>query len=169
MYEINLRIDEEKDLYSPFDESCRTLSSDVSDYLSGQYAKKDIGDEIILKIKCGGPVDFERVCGAFQELIREQKVKNANQKRLNIVKQAWLFSIGVVFVAAAILLEGILGSVPVELISIVGSFAVWEATDIWIVENPRTKLAKRTLRKLNSTRIVVEQVNKADADLRSLK
>ncbi len=157
MYEINLKIRDEEELYSPYDESRRTLSSDVSDYLAGQYGKKDTDDEIILKIKCDGAVDRERVCGAFQELIREQKVHNANQKRINRIKQLWLFCIGVVFVAAAILLDGVIGSVFVELISIVGSFAVWEAANIWIVENPRTRFAKRTLRKLNATKIVIEQ------------
>ncbi len=157
MYEINLKIKNESELYNPFDESCRTLSGEVSDYLAGQYEKKEVGDDIVLKIKCGGPVDFKRVCGAFQELIRRQEHINANQKRINRIKQIWLFCIGVVFVAAGILLDGVLGSVPVELISIVGSFAVWEAANIWIVENPRTRLARRTLRRLNATKIVIER------------
>lgn len=156
MYEINLRIHEESDLYDPLDESCRTLSGDVSEYLEKQYGKKNMDDEIILKIKCDGAVDYERVRGAFQELIREQEVHNANQKRFNRIKQLWLFCVGVIFVTAAILLDGVLGSVPVELISIVGSFAVWEAANIWIVENPRTRLAKRTFKKLNATKIVIE-------------
>lgn len=155
MYEINLKIHEEKDLYNPFDESCRTLNSDVSDYLAGQYGKKETGDEIVLKIKCDGPVNYERVRTAFQELIREQELHNANQKRLNRVKQIWLLCIGVVFLAAGFLLDGVLGSVPVELISIVGTFAVWEAANIWIVGNPRTRLAERTMKKLNATRIEI--------------
>ncbi len=157
MYEINLKIHDENELYSPFDESCRTLSTDVSDYLSGQYGKKATDDEIVLKIKCDGPVDYERVRGAFQELIREQELHNANQKRSNMIKQLWLFSVGVVFVAAAFILDGVLDSVPVEIVSIVGSFAVWEAANIWIVENPRTRIARRTLKKLNSTKIVIER------------
>lgn len=156
MYEIHLRIAEERELYSPFDESCRTLNSDVSDYLAEQYEKKEIGDEIVLKIKCDGPVDFERVRGAFQELIRQQELRNNNQKRINRIKQVWLLCVGVVFVAAAILLDGLLDPVPVELISIVGSFAVWEAANIWIVENPRTRIAKKTLGRLNATKIVIE-------------
>lgn len=157
MYEINLRIQDEKELYNPYDERCLTLNSDVSDYLAGQYGRKEAGDDIVLKIKCDGPVDFDRVRGAFQELIREQELHNANQKRLNRFKQLWLFCVGVVFVAAGILLDGVLGSVPVELISIVGSFAVWEAANIWIVENPRTQIARKTLKRLKSTKIVIEQ------------
>lgn len=157
MYEIHLTIQNEKELYNPFDETCRTLSSNVSDYLAGQYGRKETGDEIVLKIKCCEPVNFERVCAAFQELIREQELHNANQKKLNRIKQLWLFGVGVVFVAAGILLDGVLGSVPVELISIVGSFAVWEAANIWIVENPRTRLARRMLKKLNATKIIIEQ------------
>lgn len=157
MYEINLKIREEKELYNPLDESCRTLSSEVSDYLTGQYGKKKLTDGILLKIKCDGPVNRERVCAAFQELIREQELHNTNQKRTNRLKQLWLFCIGVLFVTAAILLDGILGSVPLELVSIVGSFAVWEAANIWIVENPRNQIAKLMLKKLNATKIVIEQ------------
>ena len=156
MLEINLKIREEIELYSPFDETCRTLHTDVADYLAKQYGKKGIDEEIILRIKCDGPVDHARVRAAFQELIREQEVRNANQKKMNRVKQLWLFCIGVVFVTAAILLGGRLGSVPVELVSIVGSFAVWEAANIWIVENPKTRLEKRMLKKLNATKIVIE-------------
>ncbi len=156
MYEINLKINDEMELYDPFDESCRTLSSAVSDYLTLQYGRKEAGDDIILKIKCSGPVDRDRVKGAFQELIREHDIRNANQKRFNRLKQIWLLCIGVAFVAAGILLDGILGSVPVELISIVGSFAVWEAANIWIVENPRTRIAKRTLKALKTTKIEIE-------------
>ena len=157
MCEINLRIPTEKDLYSPFDESCRTLSAEVSDYLSEQYGRNEINGEIVLRIRCGGELNADRVRGAFKESIREREMHNAAQRKLNRLKQLWLICIGVVFVAAAILLDGVIGSVFVELISIVGSFAVWEAANIWIVENPRVRLAKRTLNKLNATRIVLEQ------------
>lgn len=164
MYEISLRIHEENELYNSFDESCRTLSGDVSDYLTRQYGRKEIGDDILLRIKCDRPIDADRVKTAFRETIREQELHIAGEKRLNLVKQIWLLCVGVVFVTAAILLNGIIGSVPVELISIVGSFAVWEAADIWIVENPRNRLAKRTLKKLNSTKIVIEDLSEGRTD-----
>ncbi len=157
MYEINLRIHEESELYSSFDESCRTLNEDVTDYITKQYGKKGIdNEEIILKIKCDGKVDYERVRGAFQELIKEQETHNENQKRMYRIKQLWLFLVGIVFIAAAIFLDGRLGSVFMELISIIGSFAIWEAANIWIVENPKTRVQKKMLKKLNSTKIIIE-------------
>ncbi len=156
MYEIKLRIHSEDELYSPYDETRRTLNSDVADYLSEQYSKKEIRDEILLKVKCDTPVSYERVRDAFRELIQEKETQAANQKRLNRLKQIWLFAIGVVFVAAAILLEGVVRAIPVELMSIVGSFAVWEATNIWIVENPRARITKRTIRKLRDTKILID-------------
>lgn len=156
MHEIKLRIHEENELYSPFDETCRTLSTDVVDYISNQYSKKGIDEQIILKIKCDGQIDYEMVRGAFQELIQEQEVHNANQRRRNRIKQLWLLIVGVIFVTAAIISDGKLGSVFVELISIVGSFAVWEAANIWIVENPKIHLQKILLKKLNSTKIIIE-------------
>ncbi len=157
MYEINLKIHEENELYVPFDETCRTLNGDVIDYITKQYGKKGIDDEqIILKIKCGKPIDHDLVRGAFQELIKDLEVHNENQKKMNRVKQLWLLLVGAVFLTVAIFLDGKLGSVLVELISITGSFAMWEAANIWIVENPKTRLQKRVLKRLNSTKIVIE-------------
>ncbi len=157
MYEISLSIREEKELYSPFDESCKMLNSEVADYLAKQYNRKEADDDFALKIKCDGPVEFDRVRNAFQEMIKEQELHNTNRKRLNRIKQIWLFSIGSIFVAAGILLDGIIASIPVEIISIIGSFAVWEATNIWIVEKPRTRRVQRTIKKLKGTKILIEE------------
>ncbi len=156
MYTIQVKIESESELYSPYDESCRTLNSDVVDYLTEQYEKKGGDDSIILKIKCGSEIDYGRVRDAFQELIRKYEISNSNQRRLNRVKQIWLLCIGVVFVAAAIALDNVIGSVFVELISIVGSFAVWEAANIWIVEKPKNRLQKRMMKGLKATKIQIE-------------
>lgn len=156
MYEIKLKIREESDLYSPFDESFCTLNADVIDYLNKQYAKKGMDREIALRIKSDTPIDRERVRKAFRELIREQELHNEKQKRINLLKQLWLFSVGIVFVAAAIFLGGKLDSMLFELISIVGSFAIWEAANIWIVENPKARLRKIMLGRLKATKIVME-------------
>lgn len=156
MYEINLRIQQEDDLYSPYDERRLTLRGDVADYLAGQYNTKELGDEIILKIKSDGPLSYERVRAAFRELIRDWEIRTANQRRLNGIKQLWLIGVGSVFVAAAILLDGILNPILVELISIVGSFAVWEAANIWIVQGPKIRRDRKTMKGLVSTKIVLD-------------
>ncbi len=156
MYTIKLKIDAESDLYNPYDESCRTLNADVVDYLTEQYTKKDTDDSIVLEIKCGEEVNYDRVKDAFQELIRKHEINNSHQRKLNRVKQQWLFCIGIVFVAAAIALNNVIGSVFVELISIVGSFAIWEVANIWIVENPKMRLQRHMIKKLKSTKIKIE-------------
>ena len=68
-----------------------------------------------------------------------------------------LLVIGLIFVAAGILLSAGLDSILLELLSIVGSFAVWEAANIWIVENPEIKLRERFLRRLMETEIIVDK------------
>ncbi len=156
MHEIRLRIEREEDLFCRFDESGRTLNPEVADYLADKYEnidKKDPREEIRLVVVCPETIDYERMKAAFGELIAGRETRVRATKRRNRVKQAWLFAVGLVLVAAAILLDGALPPVPVELISIVGSFAVWEAANIWIVENPRTRLAARVIERLKMTKI----------------
>ncbi len=158
LYEICLRIKDERELYHPLDESCRMLSEEVLDYITRQYEKKGLEEEIVFRIRCDGPVEEERVKNAFEELIVAEEIQNAKQKRINRVKQLWLFCVGVLFVTAAIVLERFFSySTAIEIVSIVGSFAVWEAANIWIVENPKSRLRKHLLRKLKATRILIEE------------
>lgn len=152
-YHINIKIHAESDLYNPFDESKSTLNGDVVEYIANSLEKRKIQEKIILSIKSDTPVDSERVRKAFQNLIVEKKNQIKKQRKLNMLKQLRLLIIGVVFIALVIFLNNKLDPLLVELISIVGSFSVWEAANIWIVENPKIHWENRFLQYLNSTKI----------------
>lgn len=137
--------------------SCESDMMDaVLDRFGDGVQNEPSDEEILLKIRSNRPLDYERVCGAFQGFIKAQEEHNEKQIRMYRSKQLWLFLIGVAFIAAAIFLEGRLGSVFGVRSSIAGSFAIWEAANIWIVEKPKTQGQKRRLKTLDSAKITIE-------------
>lgn len=154
-FEIRVRITVEDDLYSPYDPDRLTLNGDLLAYLVERYTEKEFGKKTVLRFT-GMEIDNERLKAALRHHVETELERNRREKRRNHLKQMRLFLIGLAFVTAGILLGQILDAVPVEILSIVGSFAVWEAANIWIVENPGLDLQRRRFRKLLEAEIVIE-------------
>lgn len=155
-YEIKVKISEESDLYSPFDPDGLALNGDFLDYITDQYEQKNFGEAVTLTFH-GAEIDEVRLKRALDAHVDGEIIKVSKQIQLNRMKQPRLFLIGLLFVAAGILLATYWSAVPVEILSIVGSFAVWEAANIWIVGNPTLKLRKRFLNELKNAEIHVEK------------
>ena len=146
-YEIRIHIDDESELYNPFDESKSMLSDDLLSYLQERYTEKDFRKRAVL-IFSGARIDGDNLRSALHRYVEAELDMIRRKKRFNFLKQLRLFIIGIVFVAAGIVLGNYLDSVPLEILSIIGSFAVWEAANIWIVENPTIRLQSRLNEKL---------------------
>lgn len=56
MHTIKFKIDEEKDLYNPFDVDGILLSEDVKNYISGQLTSRKIGDHVEISIVSSNPI-----------------------------------------------------------------------------------------------------------------
>ena len=69
------------------------------------------------------------------------------------MKQVRLFAIGLAFIAIWLLVKTITNVLIVEILSIIGSFAIWEASNIWIVEKPSIRLKRHRLRRLMDTEV----------------
>ena len=69
------------------------------------------------------------------------------------MKQVRLFAIGLAFIAIWLLVKTITNVLIVEILSIIGSFAIWEASNIWIVEKPNIRLKRHMLRRLMDTEV----------------
>ena len=104
----------------------------------------------------GTEIDENKLYAALHRHVQSELAQIKRSKRFNFIKQLRLFLIGLAFVAAGILLGKYLNSIPVEILSIIGSFAVWEAANIWIVENPALRLKQRLNEKLLQAEIRVE-------------
>ncbi|MBQ8935373.1 MAG: hypothetical protein IJ049_03100 [Oscillospiraceae bacterium] len=153
--QINIHVDREDDLYNSFDSGRQTLSNDLIEYISDCYTEKHLDERAVLSFS-GASIDTECLKNALQRYVRHEIEQNDRERKRNFAKMIRLLAIGLVFVAAAILLSTRLDSILIELISIVGSFAVWEAANIRIVENPSVRLRECFLKRLQETEIVVE-------------
>ena len=69
------------------------------------------------------------------------------------MKQVRMFAIGLAFIAIWLLVKTITNVLIVEILSIIGSFAIWEASNIWIVEKPNIRLKRHRLRRLMDTEV----------------
>ena len=50
-------------------------------------------------------------------------------------------------------------SIIYTIISTIGSFAIWEASNIWIIENMESKIKRRILTSLLKANIEIEKIN----------
>ena len=59
-----------------------------------------------------------------------------------------MFFVGFAFVMLSTILESRIPTVLFTVTSTIGAFAIWEASAIWIIENPRIQLSRQVKRKL---------------------
>ncbi|MBR1811199.1 MAG: hypothetical protein IJ766_06085 [Clostridia bacterium] len=154
-FEIKIKINDESELYNSFDPEQTTLNDELLTYLTDRYTEKEFKKKAVL-VFSGEGIDGAHLKSALHRHVELELEKNAKQKKLNYLKQLRLFLIGLIFVAAGILPGKYLSSIPIEILSIIGSFAVWEAANIWIVQNPGLNIRKRLLKRLLDADIMVE-------------
>ncbi len=154
--EIKLRIHDENELYSRFDEDRQVLSDDVISYISDRFDERKLGSRIRVKIISDEPLDEENVKSAFMRSADALKSLNKKQRLLNNGKMIRLLIIGVALLAIGIVLTISLDQLPLALISAVGTFAVWEAASICLVKNPENTAARQRIEKLRDSEIEFE-------------
>jgi hypothetical protein len=83
--------------------------------------------------------------------------KNALKKKQHLasIRQVRLFVIGIIFISIWLIISANIENILVEVLSIIGSFAIWEAADIWIVGKPEIRVKKRILQRLQETNICI--------------
>lgn len=76
-----------------------------------------------------------------------------------MLKQFWMFGIGVLFIAFGLYTSDKLPALIGEIISTIGAFAMWETASIWIVENPENRIKQRWIKLITQTEITCETLN----------
>ena len=150
MYKIRLKVENEDELYNSFDPLEDRISEDVKLYIADRISRKSIGQDIELHIISEEPIDEDRFHNALQGWISEEKAGIIADRRKNTIQQLWLLSIGVVFIAISAMLESQVSVIWFTVLSTIGAFSVWEAANIWIVENPKLRLRKRMIRRIGN-------------------
>ena len=155
-FKIKLRIHSEDELYNPFDEDNRTLSSDVADYLYERYKEKGLKEKLEIHITSDEDIDIEKLRSAFFSYCDSQRMQLLKEKNRNMIKQAWMFGIGVLFIAFGLYASDRLPALTGEIISTIGAFSMWEAASIWIVQNPENRIRQRWIKLITQTEITCE-------------
>lgn len=156
-FEIRLRIHDEAELYSSFDEERSTISDDAVDYIFMRYKEKEFGEKMRIRIISDEDIDMDNLKNAFEKYLSVERLQLKKEKKTNAVKQLWMFGVGVLFIAVGLYAASVLPALLGEIISTIGAFAMWEAASIWIVENPRNRLKRKWIDSLMQTELTYEK------------
>ena len=157
MFTVKLKVDNEEQLYNAYDPDKKQLSEDIKGYLISTMSKRKIGDDVEVHIISADTIDQNNINQSFQEWIEEEILGIKKEYKKNLIQQLWMFGIGVVFIALSIVIESYVNVVWFTVLSTIGSFSMWEAASVWIVQNPSLRLRKRIFEKLkNKSKIIIE-------------
>ena len=148
---IPINIGCEKEIYSEFDPSGLSFSSDLTAYLSDYIEDRKLGEQVCIEVRSQTEPDMERLRKAF--LLFADKLSRRNKREMikSKVSALRLLLIGIVFIVVGILTESHIGQVIAVIISTIGSFSVWEASAVWIEPLPELRKRERILIKMSDT------------------
>ena len=152
--EVSIRISSEADLYNPLDPTGEKLSDDVVSYIVNELSIKGVEKKSKLTIICGSKVDEDKVRASVVKAVNDNITVIDREKRTNTLNQFRLILIGVIVISFWLTISAVIKDLWVEILSIIGSFAIWEASNIWIVENPKLKAKRRISASLKEADIV---------------
>ena len=160
-HEIKMKIKKESDLYEPLSPD-KELSSIVISYLEQKISSKNTQDRVLLHIYSAEPVNEQNVRTALSAWGTSIEGSLERQRQINWARQLWMFAIGIIFTVLSVVLEQNENIVSLTVLSAIGGFAMWDAAQVWISENPVIKLKKKILQQLSDEfelRIEVEEQN----------
>lgn len=143
---IEIKLEKEEDLYHPLDPNGRLLSDEAKAYLYDRLLEKRLGDEIELHVLSDGPVDQNKVETAVWLWADTELESMRRESKRNILKQVRLIVFGLIFITASLVLKEKIPTIWVTVLATVGSFSIWEATSIMLVQNPRIRNRRLKLR-----------------------
>ena len=123
-YEIKIKIHEEVELYNPFDPEGSELSDEVIAYIVRKYQN------------------------SFLDYARKEEMILGKVRNRTTLKQLTMFVIGILAISLWLFVARRTENLLVEILSIIGSFALWEAVNIWIVEKPVMRMEENRLKKM---------------------
>lgn len=142
---IPINVGEEKDMYTEYDPSGLSFSSNLTDYLSDYVEDRKLGERVCVEIRSDAEPDMEKIRKAFLLFIEKFSRRNRREIRRNQVNSMRLLLIGILFIVIGIVSASRINSVEAAIISTIGSFSVWEASAVWIETLPSLKKRERLL------------------------
>lgn len=161
-FDIYIHVDDEDELYNSFDRRKMLISDDLVSFVTTICdAKPDhMGIRLIIS---GAKINQKRLRSAIDLYIDLELARNERQHKTNFRRQLIMFLIGMAFISLYYVFDTVWAEVPLEFIATIGSFSLWEAANVWLVEGPERRKEKRFYDRLRSIEIVSEGVEEDDA------
>ena len=160
---IQLLIENESDLYNPYDPSRTRINEGVYHYLksycSPLEASKHVHDT--LQIITDSPIDEERFQRVLQDAVKKDIAEFERQIARNSRRAVWEGVLGVLFCALGIMLSVYLDEVLLTVISLLGTMGIMDTITINTTVNHDLKTLKKLLEPISDIRLEVVQRNAA--------
>lgn len=159
-----MRIHEEADLFSPYDPDRKMLSGDIVDYIERNYLNKHrfAAEKYIIHIYSDTPMDEEEVTASFSDYFSQMNDNVVHERRTMLLKQLALIVFGVLILLLWFYLSSradLATTVQLEILSIMGWVAIWEATSIALLQLPALFKRKKEYKKTFNARIIIDVVS----------
>ena len=156
--EIEMKIHEESDLYSSLDPKQELLSEDVTQYIARNYLDKNrsLKENYIIHIISDTPVNEEKVKKSIVEHYTTEQDNIRYELKKLTVKEICLGVFGAIILSIWLYLSARSSSVRIEILSIVGWVAIWEATSIVIMARPELHQVYKALEKAVNAEIIID-------------
>lgn len=143
--EIELRIHEESDLFSPLDPRQMQLSEDVISYLTRntEIIYRKCKGKFAIHIFSDTPVNEDKVKKAFREQILLDLESNRFWAKLETIKEAVLVLFGLSILSLWYVMTESGEGLYLEIMEIVGWVAIWEASTSALLRRPELYHKKR--------------------------
>lgn len=150
---MDIRIENENELYNSFDKYEETLSENLISYITCKESITPIKERETIKIYSKENLNEDKFKNAFNKYCDDQLILIKRKQKINSTKQIWLLFIGMLFIVFSITLTNKINIIILEIISTIGSFSIWESANSWLLQSKAIKFDKLRILKLKKSEI----------------
>ena len=150
---MKIKIDNENELYNPFDKFEETLSEDLISYINNKAEITSIKQKEDIEIISEKEIDENKFINCFKKYCDEQLILINRQQKINRAKQLGMLVVGIIFIIFSIILADKNNIIILEIISTIGSFSIWESANSWLMQSRAIRFKKRKAMKLKNSEI----------------
>ncbi len=150
---IPIKVEDENDLYDRFLPSGLSFSGDLTAYLEDYLEDRRLGESVTLELQASQMPDMEHFRKTFHVFVEKLIERNRRKIRLADWKAILFQVMGISFVGIGLVLSGRVDTIADEIISAVGSFAMWSAASTFIETLPTLRLEQTRLKLFSKAEI----------------
>lgn len=132
------------------------------DYVIGKLKDSEKLEPVQLIFMSKEAMDEQRVRDSISMWIKNEKHELKREEHASKLRQIWMLTIGLIFVAISIAVELLVSEFSFTILSTIGAFALWEAANLWIVETPQLRIRRIIVKHMNENYSVIFKTTNGD-------